>query len=157
MSLLELIQRIYAIYPAPFNDGFVLAGQFMPELLRLFDRHMETIVPGHVIHYPWKRKMHCLKAALTYAIDHPNAQGYLGFGLYIGGRDATEKRWCYHAVCMESDGTVIDSSLSPYLCLFVGVKLGLEVYQALPKRPGAKSLRVEKLPPCLRTTVYANP
>jgi hypothetical protein len=33
--------------PAPFNDGFVLAGQFMPELLDLFDKHMETIVPGH--------------------------------------------------------------------------------------------------------------
>jgi hypothetical protein len=155
MSLLELLERVHAIYPAPFNDGFVLANQFTPELLDLFDRHMETIDPGHVVHVPGKRKMECVKHALSYALDHPTAQAYLGFGLYIGGRDATEKRWCYHALCVEADGTVIDSSFSPYLCLFVGVRFGLEVYQALPKRPGAKGLTDDQLPAVLRTPAYA--
>jgi hypothetical protein len=157
MTLFELMQRVYAIHPAVFNEPYVMAAQFTPELLDLFDRHAELIVPTHVIHFPWNRKMECLRAALTYAIDHTNATPWYGLACYIGGRDATERRWCLHAWCVEPDGTVIDSSCSPYLVAAYGLRFGAEVYHALPRRPGAKSAAAApatELPDVLRREYY---
>jgi hypothetical protein len=149
------MQRVYAIHPAKFNEPYALATQFTPELLDLFDRHAELIVPTHVIHHEWPRRMDCLRAALTYAIDHPSVTPYYGLALYIGGRDATEARWCLHAWCVEPEGIVIDSSMSPYLVAAYGLKFGNEVYRALPKRPGAKTAAAAtELPDVLRREYY---
>jgi hypothetical protein len=120
-------------------------------LLDLFERHAELIVPTHVIHHEWPRRMDCLRAALTYAIDHPRVMPYYGLACYIGGRDATERRWCLHAWCVEPDGTVIDSSCSPYLVAAYGVKLGFDVWSSLPKNT---STPTTDLPACLQRRYY---
>lgn len=150
MRLLQLIERLHSIYPAQISEPYVLVDQMTPALLDLFERHGEIVPVDHVVHVPGKRRLQCMKAALTYAMEHPSATPFLGFGLYMGGRDATEKRWSYHAWCLEEDGTVIDSSFSPYLVAAYGLRYGREVYQALPR-----SKPLDQVPSVLQRSFYS--
>lgn len=150
MSIEELQDRLRSIYPADVDEPEVIAPHMTPDLLDLFDKHAEIVVPRHIEHWPGRRKLQCMKNALEYAISHPTSQVYLGWGLYIGGR-GNEYRWAYHAIALEAGGLVIDSSFNPFLVMFVGVKFGAEVWAALPKNTTTPTT---DLPDVLRTPVY---
>jgi hypothetical protein len=74
-------------------------------------------------------------------------------GLYL--EDDGDYRWWVHFVVVEADGRWLDPAILPTI-LFIGVRVGAEWWQALPKKPGSR-LQPEDLPLPLRTPRYANP
>jgi hypothetical protein len=156
MTIFELGCKLSRIDPSPIGDADLLPVWLTPPLLDLLDRHGELIqIRGRRRVYLPGEPGTCIPTSLRYALEHPDAQPWLGFGLFVVRGENT--RWHLHALVLGSDGTIFCPSRNKRLHLLYAVKLGLEVYNALPKQPDAKSLRVEELPPCLRTTVYANP
>jgi hypothetical protein len=127
----------------------IVAAWFTPELFEFFQAHAEVIVPRHIVSVPWPRKLQCLTACLTYAMQHEEVQPYFGFGCYILPTGQVE--WFLHALNLERDGTIIDSSQSPHLILFYGVKLGLETFSALPRKG---QIKPADLPEILRRPAY---
>jgi len=136
MTLAKWADHLYTIYPAPVDMLGDIEPFVTPALLDLLEKHSELIVATSVIHVPGKRKLQCIKSALTYALTNPTSVPYIGFAAYLGGLDATEVCWCFRSCCVEPDGTVIDSSFSPWLVAMYGVRFGREVFDAM-KRPGA--------------------
>ena len=75
---------------------------------------------------------------------------FLGYG-YFTEANGSRRVWL-HNTNVESDGSFVDSA-RPLTERCFGIKWGAELYQAIPKRPGAR-MGAEELPPVLRTPAY---
>jgi hypothetical protein len=123
--------------------------------LALFAKHAELITPEKIVPIEGPPG-HCFETALTYAVAHPTSRPYLGFGFFTEV-DGTKTVWL-HNINVESDGSFIDSA-RPLTELFLGVRWGLELWRAVPKKQPAanreqRRRRERSLPDVFRRPAY---
>jgi hypothetical protein len=140
--------RLTSIDPSPVGDSDYLTDWLSDDLCQLLLQHGETWKPSKRVYLPGPVGG-CIPTSLFYVVEHPDAQAWLGFALFVVRNGDT--RWHYHCLVQTPDGITHDPSRNPRLRLFFGVRFGREAWAALPKNTPTPTT---DLPACLQYRHY---
>lgn len=149
-ALRHFQRRLLRLHPGGFQpDGYLLRW-CPPPVAELLERYAMGLRPKRIIHVEGHYgTLECHRNALHYATLHQGSSPWWGFGLYE--EPQIGYLWWVHSVCLDEDGTLIDSAPPSSPSHFVGIPWGRELFRLLAK----PSANLTALPPVLQRSLFS--